>query len=130
MGEAAKLGVATNAQMQAGTATNLLPSVAAVMSLFSKRSFNANDYIRIPDVPGGLVIQWGVAVTASTGVSVTFPFPMASALRCFTTANQTADVNTTFQSLTTTGVFLQAYNQAGALISGTTTNWLAIGVSA
>lgn len=56
---AAKLDVATNAQMQAGTATNLLPTVAAVMSLFSRRSFGQNDFIRIPDVPGGLIIQWG-----------------------------------------------------------------------
>lgn len=59
LGEAAKQGVATTAQMQSGTATNLLPSVAAVMSLFSKRAFTAADYIRIPDVPGGLIIQWG-----------------------------------------------------------------------
>ncbi|HIE3658053.1 TPA: gp53-like domain-containing protein, partial [Yersinia enterocolitica] len=28
------------------------------MSLFSKRTFTTNDYIRIPDVPGGLIIQW------------------------------------------------------------------------
>lgn len=56
---AAKLDVATNAQMQAGTATNLLPTVAAVMSLFNKRSFGQNDFIRIPDVPGGLIVQWG-----------------------------------------------------------------------
>ena len=59
LGEAAKQGVATTAQMQSGTATKLLPSVAAVMSLFSKRTFTAADYIRIPDVPGGLIIQWG-----------------------------------------------------------------------
>jgi hypothetical protein len=103
---------------------------AGLSALIPVKSYSANDYIRIPDKPGGLVIQWGVNTTGSTGVSVTFPFPMATALRCFTTANQTADVNTTFQSLTTTGVFLQAYNQAGALISGTTVNWLAIGVSA
>ncbi|MFW5402851.1 phage tail protein, partial [Yersinia sp. 1252 StPb PI] len=43
--------------MAAGTATNLLPTVAAVMSLFNKRTFTANDYIRIPDVPGGLIVQ-------------------------------------------------------------------------
>ncbi|WP_261372467.1 hypothetical protein, partial [Yersinia aldovae] len=48
LGDAAKLGVATNAQMAAGTSTSLLPTVAAVMSLFSKRTFASNDYIRIP----------------------------------------------------------------------------------
>ncbi|WP_418457859.1 phage tail protein [Citrobacter braakii] len=79
LGEAAKQGVATNQQMQDGTATNLLPSVAAVMSLFSKRSFSTNDFIRIPDVPGGLIIQWGMMSTAdanglcSANLPIKFP---------------------------------------------------------
>ncbi|MGC5340841.1 hypothetical protein ACPXBC_30185, partial [Escherichia coli] len=50
--------LATNAEMATGTSSSLVPSVAAVMSIFSKRSFSANDYVRIPDVPGGLIIQW------------------------------------------------------------------------
>ncbi|EPJ3003529.1 phage tail protein [Escherichia coli] len=75
LGEAAKQGVATTAQMQSGTATNLLPSVAAVMSLFSKRTFTAADYIRIPDVPGGLIIQWGSYST--TGGTQTINLPVA-----------------------------------------------------
>lgn len=79
LGEAAKQGVATNQQMQDGTATNLLPSVAAVMSLFSKRSFSTSDFIRIPDVPGGLIIQWGMMSTAdanglcSANLPIKFP---------------------------------------------------------
>lgn len=79
LGAAAKQGVATSTQMQAGTATDLLPSVAAVMSLFSKRSFSTNDSIRIPDVPGGLLIQWGEASTSPSGFRVNFPkaFPNA-----------------------------------------------------
>lgn len=75
LGEAAKQGVATTAQMQSGTATNLLPSVAAVMSLFSKRTFTAADYIRIPDVPGGLIIQWGSY--SPTGGTQTIHLPVA-----------------------------------------------------
>ena len=79
LGEAAKQGVATNQQMQDGTATNLLPSVAAVMSLFSKRSFSMSDFIRIPDVPGGLIIQWGIMSPAdanglcSANLPIKFP---------------------------------------------------------
>lgn len=73
LGAAAKQGVATSAEMQAGTATDLLPSVAAVMSLFSKRSFATNDFIRIPDVPGGLIIQWGEATTSPSSYFVNFP---------------------------------------------------------
>ena len=80
IGEAAKLGVATNSQMAAGTAANLLPSVAAVMSLFSKRNFATKDYIRIPDVPGGLIIQWGnesVNAGANGNFTLATTFPTA-----------------------------------------------------
>lgn len=53
--------------------------------LLPRRSFAKNDYIRIPDVPGGLIIQWGETQPAlnltigNTSVSVTFPvaFPNA-----------------------------------------------------
>ncbi|MEQ3384154.1 hypothetical protein AAAZ39_20985, partial [Citrobacter portucalensis] len=37
--------LATNAEMATGTSSSLVPSVAAVMSIFSKRSFSANDYV-------------------------------------------------------------------------------------
>ncbi|MGP2469242.1 gp53-like domain-containing protein [Yersinia sp. 2542 StPb PI] len=49
--------VATNAEMQVGTADKLV-SLVGLMSVFGKRTFSENDYIRIPDVPGGLIIQW------------------------------------------------------------------------
>ncbi|BBV67861.1 hypothetical protein STW0522KLE44_42490 [Klebsiella sp. STW0522-44] len=69
--------------MQTGTSTDLLTTVAAVMSIFSKRSFEQNDLIRIPDVPGGLIIQWGLATNLATGVNFstvpfTTPFPNAA----------------------------------------------------
>lgn len=44
--------------------------------------------------------------------------------------NQTADVNVTYQGLTTTGVFLQAYATNGSLVSGTSANYFVVGVSA
>lgn len=71
-------GVATSVQMQEGTSTTLIPSVAAVMSLFSKRIFAANDYIRIPDVPGGLIIQFGTTNNSTTNpqtVNLPIAFP-------------------------------------------------------
>lgn len=74
--------LATNAQMATGTSTSLVPSVAAVMSLFSKREFSTNDYIRIPDVNGGLLIQFGlVNCSAAADTHVTFPTPFPGALR-------------------------------------------------
>ncbi len=57
LGDAAKKGIATNAEMQVGTADKLV-SLVGLMSIFGKRTFSENDYIRIPDVPGGLIIQW------------------------------------------------------------------------
>jgi len=50
------------------------------MSLFSKRVFASKDYIRIPDVPGGLIIQWGSisnAASAAKSESLAIPFPVA-----------------------------------------------------
>ncbi|MGE4690725.1 phage tail protein [Yersinia enterocolitica] len=57
LGDAAKKGIASNVEMQVGTADKLV-SLVGLMSIFGKRTFSENDYIRIPDVPGGLIIQW------------------------------------------------------------------------
>lgn len=70
--------LATNAEMATGSSQSLVPSVAAVMSIFSKRSFSANDYVRIPDVPGGLIIQWVSGNASASGVffaQMPIPFP-------------------------------------------------------
>ncbi|MCE9798127.1 hypothetical protein LZ663_22035, partial [Citrobacter portucalensis] len=70
--------LATNAEMATGTSSSLVPSVAAVMSIFSKRSFSANDYVRIPDVPCGLIIQWVSGNASANGVffaQMPIPFP-------------------------------------------------------
>lgn len=111
LGEAAKQGVATNADMQTGTATELLTTVAAVMSLFSKRSFVKNDFIRIPDVPGGLIVQWMLtpALSAGTGIS-TVPFPVpypteafiALPIRYASTVPTQQEANPTITALTKT----------------------------
>ncbi|AIN14271.1 bacteriophage tail fiber protein [Yersinia pseudotuberculosis] len=98
IGPAGLLGVATNAQMAAGTSTSLLPTVAAVMSLFSKRVFTSHDYIRIPDVPGGLIIQWGFTpnlLTNTIGVAnwshpLPIPFPTACIVGTTTAAGTTS----------------------------------------
>ncbi|WP_186374555.1 gp53-like domain-containing protein [Yersinia mollaretii] len=73
IGAAGLLGVATNAQMAAGTSTTLLPTVAAVMSLFSKVAFGETDYIRIPDRPGGLIIQFGTYSPVNGDQTFTLP---------------------------------------------------------
>ncbi|EKT4495445.1 hypothetical protein QEM27_003195 [Pseudomonas putida] len=52
---------------------------AVPFSWLPKRTFGANDYIRIPDVPGGLIIQWGAASfgSASDRIDVTASLPIA-----------------------------------------------------
>ncbi|MEN5016981.1 phage tail protein [Erwinia sp. Eh17-17] len=70
--------LATNAEMAAGTSATLTPSVAAIMSIFSKRSLSENDYIRIPDVPGGLIFQWVRGTASANGIlfaQLPVPFP-------------------------------------------------------
>ena len=50
---------------------------AALATFLPKRSFGLNDFIRLPDVPGGLILQWGT--TAGTGadglITSTLPTP-------------------------------------------------------
>lgn len=68
--------LATTTETQTGTDTTRAVTPAGVVSLFAKRAWNANDYIRIPDVPGGLIVRWGIV--AAPGAQ-TFPlaFPAA-----------------------------------------------------
>lgn len=133
-GDAAKLGVASNAQMQTGTSTTLLPTVAAVMSLFSKRSFSINDYIRIPDVPGGLIIQWGTtAGTDANGlVNVTLPtnFPSSNGLCaiCAYYSGSRNSVSTQIASITqTTMQMFASQPTTGAATVGALLRYIVIG---
>lgn len=80
-GAAAKLGVASNSDMQASPGSvELLTTVAAVMSVLPTRAMSSTDYIRIPDKPGGLIIQWGTTpvIPKASWVDVTFPIPFPS----------------------------------------------------
>lgn len=70
------LKVATLPQAQAGIETMSAITPSTLKSLFPKRSFSENDYIRIPDVPGGLIIQFGTASLVADG-NVTTPMPIA-----------------------------------------------------
>lgn len=82
--------VATNAEVAAGILDKLV-NVPGLISLFSKRSFATADYIRIPDVPGGLIIQWGyvgpylVNTVGNTLATITMPVPFPTAFLFCTT---------------------------------------------
>ncbi|CNH74586.1 phage tail protein [Yersinia bercovieri] len=106
LGDAAKKGVATNAEVAAGITINSLITPSALMSLFSKRVFTTNDYIRIPDVPGGLIIQIGlipsllpyIAGTQAFTWALPIPFPNRLLNASLTTA-ATATPNSSFVNL-------------------------------
>lgn len=81
LGEAAKLGVAKNSDMQTSPGSaELLTTVAAVMSVLPTRAMSSTDYVRIPDKPGGLIIQWGITpvIPKASWIDVTFPIPFPS----------------------------------------------------
>lgn len=104
--------------MAAGTSTTLLPTVAAVMSLFGKRSFAVNDYIRIPDVPGGLIIQWGTVNGNQTfGLPITFP---TKGLVAYASAG-------VLSSYASTGIFTNSLLQVSNSAAGSAIAFLAIG---
>ena len=133
LGEAAKHGVATSEQMATGTATDLLPSVAAVMSLFNKRTFALQDYIRIPDVPGGIIIQWGTTpgTDASGLTKATLPiaFPKNNGLVClanFYSGTRTA-IFTQVVSITQTEVSFYCSGQQGGPAQYAPVRYIVIG---
>lgn len=76
-------GTPTAPTAAATTATTQIATTAFVNSLFSKRVFGTSDFIRVPDVSGGLIIQWaqGVNATVAAGATATqtiafqTPFP-------------------------------------------------------
>lgn len=68
--------IATAADIQSGTAKKMVDATG-LKSFLPKRNFAVNDFVRIPDVPGGLIIQWGVvSKSIPEGVqNVIFPTP-------------------------------------------------------
>lgn len=68
----------TSAEQLAGALATVMSNPAGVLALltawFPKRTFAANDYIRLPDIPGGLIIQWGniASLAVDTAQTVTF----------------------------------------------------------
>lgn len=85
---------------------------AALTAFLPKRVFTANDFIRIPDVPGGLIIQWGgMSVADSNGLCVAnypTPFP-AGPLASTATYYNASRNNITTTLASTTASQIQAF---------------------
>lgn len=75
----------TPSEQVAGLLKTVMSNPAGVLALlaawFPKRTFAVSDYIRIPDVPGGLIIQWGEAMATSSAHTVTWPTLFPNAVR-------------------------------------------------
>lgn len=74
---------------------------AVTTALLPKRSFGPRDYIRIPDVPGGLIVQWVLDAPEATSSADMINFPVP-----FPTAR--LGVSGTLNALTTRGIFQTA----------------------
>lgn len=79
--------------------------IAGVLPLFGKRHFAGSDYIRIPDVPGGLIVQW-MTGPVSASENIAYPelaFPTAFPVTCLmafaaTQGNDTIQADVMFQT--------------------------------
>lgn len=71
----------TPAEQVAGFLKTVMANPAGVMALlsawFPKRVFTDRDYVRIPDVPGGLIIQWGSSPQIAANATATSNLPIA-----------------------------------------------------
>lgn len=111
--------------MQVGTADKLV-SLVGLMSIFGKRTFTTNDYFRIPDVPGGLIIQWCGGTTTTTGDStqvVNFPIPIPTVLLHLSVttiagSQSVSDANFQQFAATLSNCTVVAQYQSGGNVSG------------
>ena len=80
----ASLELKSASRVDVGTGSGELPNNAtvassiasALASFLPKRAFTSTDYIRIPDIPGGLIIQWGrfsTQLPANSSGNITLP---------------------------------------------------------
>lgn len=132
LGNSSVLNTANNAEMAAGSSTILVPTVAAVMSLFSKREFGGNNFIRIPDVPGGLIVQWGYATGLATGTAFSpISFPIAFPVNPFLIVTQrafgSAAAGTQANPTVNNAVSQSGFSLNIADVTSVNAYWLAIG---
>lgn len=103
-----------------------------LIEAFPKRTFLANDYIRIPDVPGGLIINWGTLNSSAVGATtVTLPFAFsATGLRVYACPQDTGLPNTAAGVIVSnTQISISAWEGSESPMPRTVTSvgWMAIG---
>lgn len=122
------------------TATSPIPSSylddnfnACVQIANIVASLSSNGYVKIPNSTGNnLIIQWGTATTASTGIA-TFTFPVAlsnavvAAYANYTNAGNLAYFAPTIKTSTKTTTTAYMSDPAGSPLSGATVQFLVFG---
>lgn len=99
-------------------------SSAAVYRLLPKRVYTTNDFIRIPDMPGGLIIQWGLL---NSGTTAYYPTPFSYACCYVTQCPQSMDTGPHGLIYHHVSGFDAARWERPALITSVPCRWLAIG---
>ncbi|ECG1895444.1 phage tail protein [Salmonella enterica subsp. enterica] len=125
--------IATLADIQAGTASKLVDA-GGLKKFLPTKAMHASGYIRIPDVPGGTIIQWGqITGTINEGVQnvvLPTPFPNAGrfaiAIPLNLTADTTCDIFAQLQYASLTGIsFFFSWVSSSTPANGF--QWFAIG---
>lgn len=78
-------------------------------------------------LPGGMIIQGGSGSTTLSGVTVTFPQAFSANPTFVLGTNAAGNATITFQSLSSTAVFVQGWNPATGAAANVAFNWLAFG---
>lgn len=62
------LQIANNLSEIKAAGDSAVSAALSNLSVFNKKSFAANDFVRIPDISGGLILQWAKVKSNSSGV--------------------------------------------------------------
>lgn len=125
--------IATPADIQAGTASKLVDA-DGLKKFLPTKAMHASGFIRIPDVPGGTIIQWGqVTGTIREGtqnVVLPTPFPntgrFAIAIPLNLSGDTTCDIFAQLQRTSLTGInFFFSWVSSSVPANGF--QWFAIG---
>jgi len=107
---------------------------AALTAFLPKRSFGLNDFIRIPNVPGGLIFQWGTTAGAGSDglITATLPttFPNGNGICavCAYYSSSRYGITTQVTSITQTTIQLFASDSStGAAAPGAVIRYFVLG---
>lgn len=122
-------GVSPNGSVDTARSSQTYSALwTVIQKLLPKRSFTQNDFIRIPDVPGGLIVQWGKG-TYGEGGRVSFPTMFTGGPLIVTSSVSKGTVNklSATDNWTTSGFDLWVYEANVGTGGKETVSWLAVG---